>query len=132
MNVKKISQKLEKMAFYVVILIMFQFSVFWSILIKSAYILRYLDIKGITFHFNHSLELSQFLRKGRPLLQILIFFTFGLQFHEENGTKHTDPRLSGLEYLTFHRANSKDQGLNLTFLNFKGQNWSNQKIKAML
>ena len=62
MNLEKISGKLEKMAFYVVILTMFQFSVFSSILLKSAYILKYLDIKGIIFHFNHSPELSQFLR----------------------------------------------------------------------
>ena len=66
MNLEKISGKLEKMAFYVVILTMFQFSVFSSILLKSAYILKYLDIKGIIFHFNHSPELSQFLRNERP------------------------------------------------------------------
>ena len=66
MNIEKISGKLEKMAFYVVILTMFQFSVFSSILLKSAYILKYLDIKGIIFHFNHSPELSQFLRNEWP------------------------------------------------------------------
>ena len=54
------------MAFYVLILTMFQFTVIWSILIKSDYILRYLDIKGITIHFNNLSEFTQFLRNERP------------------------------------------------------------------
>ena len=69
---KKISQKFEKMASYVVILTMF--TVIWYILINSDYILRYLDMKGNTFHFNNLPKLSQFLRKGRPLLQFLHVF----------------------------------------------------------
>jgi len=64
MDMKEISLKFEKMAFYVVILTMFQITVIWSILINSDYILRYLDMKGNTFHFNNLTELSQFLRKG--------------------------------------------------------------------
>ena len=74
MNVKKISQKFEKMAFYVVILTMFQITVFRSILINADYILRYLDRKVFRFHFNHSPELSGFFRKGRPSLQFLHVF----------------------------------------------------------
>ena len=74
MNMKEISLKFEKMAFYVVILTMFQITVIWSILINSDYILRYLDMKGNTFHFNNLPKLSQFLRKGRPLLQFLHVF----------------------------------------------------------
>jgi len=88
MNMKKIGRKLEKMAFYVVILTMFQISVFRSILINADYILRYLDRKVFRFHFNHSPELSGFFRKGRPSLRPShAFFNFGLQFHEVNGTK---------------------------------------------
>ena len=90
MNMKKISWKLEKMAFYVVILTMFQITVFRSILINADYILRYLDRKVFRFHFNHSPELSGFFRKGRPSLRPShAFFTFRLQFHEVNGTKLT-------------------------------------------
>ena len=74
MDMEKISLTFEKMAFYVVILPMFQITVIWSILINSDYILRYLDMKGNTFHFNNLPELSQFLRKGRPLLQFLHVF----------------------------------------------------------
>ena len=74
MDMKKIGLKFEKMAFYVVILTMFQITVIWSILINSDYILRYLDMKGNTFHFNNLPKLSQFLRKCRPLLQFLCVF----------------------------------------------------------
>ena len=73
-NLKKISWMLGKMAFHIVIWTMFQFSVFRSILIKSAYILRYLDIKGITFHFNHSPEFSRFLRNEWPSVRFLHAF----------------------------------------------------------
>ena len=59
MNMKEISLKFEKMAFYVVILTMFQITVIWSILINSEYMLRYLDMKVFRFHFKHLSELTQ-------------------------------------------------------------------------
>ena len=74
MNMKKTSPKLEKMAFYVVILTMFQITVFRSILINADYILRYLDRKVFRFHFNHSPELSGFIGKGPPSVQFLHVF----------------------------------------------------------
>ena len=91
MNMKKIGRKLEKMAFYVVILTMFQLTVIWSILIKSAYILRYLVIKRITFHFNNSPELSQFLRNERPSVRFShAFWPLDYNFMKFNETKVTD------------------------------------------
>ena len=59
MNMKKMGRKLGKMAFYVVILTMFQITVIWSILINSEYMLRYLDMKVFRFHFKHLSELTQ-------------------------------------------------------------------------
>ena len=60
MDMKEISLKFEKMAFYVVILTIFQITVIWSILINSDYILRYLDMKVLRFHIDHSPKLSGF------------------------------------------------------------------------
>ena len=74
MNMKKISWKLEKMAFYVVILTMFQITVIWSILINSDYILRYINMKVLRFHFKNSPKFSGFFRKGRPSVQFLHVF----------------------------------------------------------
>ena len=88
---KKISWKLEKMAFYVVILTMFQFSVFSSILLKSAYILKYLDIKGITIHLNNLSEFTQFLRNEGPSVRFLYaFWPLDYNFMKFNETKVTD------------------------------------------
>ena len=65
---------MEKKAFYVVILSMFQITVIWSILINSDYILRYLDMEGFRIHFKNLPKFCQFIRKGRPLVQFLHVF----------------------------------------------------------
>ena len=64
MNLKKISQKLEKMAFYVVILTMFQITVFRSILINSDYILRYLDMLDSLTRGSGLFPTSQEVKEG--------------------------------------------------------------------